>query len=298
MKTVLGEVDVQNLGITLPHEHICCYSEYIYQMAGDVYLDKKYLVRFAAKRLHKLKAEYGLSTFIDCTPINLGRDIEVLKQVSELSGVHILCSTGLYFTREPLFNRTTPMQVGKYLTLDIQKTGASIIKCAVEEKECSPFDEKVLRGCAIAHKETGIPIVLHTNAKRKNAQWAMELLLSEGVEARSITIGHLSDAEDDDYLLSMASYGAYIGLDRIYNDTTREYIEKKLDTVRLLVEKGYGDKILLSHDDQFFNGFDAEPKCKENTRFSYCFDYLMPNLTPYLQNQILVTNPARMLLCQ
>ena len=29
IKTVLGDIKEDALGITLPHEHICCYSEYL-----------------------------------------------------------------------------------------------------------------------------------------------------------------------------------------------------------------------------------------------------------------------------
>ena len=35
IKTVLGNIPEQDLGITLAHEHICCYSEYPYQMAEE-----------------------------------------------------------------------------------------------------------------------------------------------------------------------------------------------------------------------------------------------------------------------
>lgn len=43
IKTVLGNIPEQDLGITLAHEHICCYSEYLYQMLGRSYLDKEKL---------------------------------------------------------------------------------------------------------------------------------------------------------------------------------------------------------------------------------------------------------------
>ena len=298
IKTILGTIEADSLGITLPHEHITCYSEAVYQMAGEHYLDKKYLAEFAARHLRELNARYGLNTFIDCTPLNIGRDIDLLKRTAELSELNILASTGLYYTRDPLFNGTSPLQIGKYLTLDIERNGAAIIKCAVEEADCSPFDDKVLRGCAIAHKETGAPIVLHTNAIRKNARWAMEILLGEGVAPEAVTIGHLSDAKDMDYLLEMASYGSYIGLDRIYDNPSPEYIKAKLDTIDLLVKNGYEDKILLSHDEQFFSGFAKEPDYNENHRFAFSFRHIAPALSPELSRKIFIINPTNMLMCR
>jgi phosphotriesterase-related protein len=41
----------------------------------------------------------GVITFVDCTPMFLGRDVEVLYTISELTGVHILTNTSQY--KEP-----------------------------------------------------------------------------------------------------------------------------------------------------------------------------------------------------
>ena len=126
----------------------------------------------------------------------------------------------------------------------------------------------------------------------------MEILLSEGVCPEAITIGHLSDSEEMDYLLEMASYGAYIGLDRIYNNPTPEYIQKKLDSITFLCQKGYIDKILLSHDEQFFTGFATEPTYNKDHRFAFSFRYLYPNFSEELKRKIFIENPKNMLLCQ
>jgi predicted metal-dependent phosphotriesterase family hydrolase len=47
IKTVLGDIEDNLVGITLVHEHICCYNEYVYKMSGKDYLDKKELVNVA-----------------------------------------------------------------------------------------------------------------------------------------------------------------------------------------------------------------------------------------------------------
>lgn len=39
IKTVLGEISKKALGVTLPHEHICCYSEYALMMMGKRYIE-------------------------------------------------------------------------------------------------------------------------------------------------------------------------------------------------------------------------------------------------------------------
>ena len=298
IKTVLGDIREDALGITLPHEHICCYSEYLDQMGKRKYLDKEQLLNIASDYLEELKAKYALNTFVDCTPVNIGRDVELLKRVSEQSEVNIICSTGFYYTDEPVLYSISAEQLCEYMVADARNVNAGIIKCAVENETISVFQEKLLRASAKAHLQTGLPIVMHTNAKNKNALKALEILFSEGVNPNAVTVGHLSDTDDLEYVKSIASHGCYIGLDRLYQNISDEYISKKAQSIFELCKAGYEDQILLSHDALFFNGFDAEPKINPQPRFSYCFDHVLPKLPKLLSNKLMIQNPMRMLTCK
>ena len=298
IRTVLGNISEAELFVVLPHEHICCYSEYAYRMAGNDYLDKNALVDTSTVYLKELKKKYGLATIVDCTPINIGRDTELLKRISEQSEINIICSTGFYYTDEPVLYHATADQLCRYIVADAQATNAGIIKCAVENEMISNFQEKVLRACARAHLRLGLSIVLHTNAKNQNALKALEILFSEGVKPSAVTVGHLSDTDDLEYLKRIASYGCFIGLDRLYQKTSEEYVSKKVQSVLELCKAGYEDQILLSHDALFFNGFEGEPKIHEHPRFSYCFDYILPQLPKSLSDKLMVQNPMRMLSCK
>lgn len=298
INTVSGQIKEDTLGITLPHEHICCYSEYACQMAGLDYLDKNELAKSSAAYLKALKEKYGLNTIVDCTPINIGRDIGLLKRVSEESGINIVCATGFYYTDEPVLCNTSAERLCRYIVTDARSVNAGIIKCAVEDQTLSPFQEKILRASANAHLRTGLPIVLHTNALNQNARKALEILLSEGIEPSAVTIGHLSDTDDLEYVKSIASYGCYIGFDRLYEDTSEDYIAKKTQSILELCKAGYEAQILLSHDAQFFNGFEAEPEIMERPRLSYCFDHVLPRLPRSLSTQLMIQNPRQMLSCK
>lgn len=298
IKTVLGDISESDLGVTLAHEHICCFSEYAYQMAGKDYLDKNALADTGTVYLKELKKKYGLATFVDCTPINIGRDVELLKRISEQSEINIICSTGFYYTDEPVLYNTSAEQLCKYMVADAYAVNAGIIKCAVENEAITRFGEKLLRACAKAHLCLGLPIVLHSNAKNRNALKALEILFSEGVNPHAVTVGHLSDTDDLEYVKSIASYGCFIGLDRLYQNTSEEYISKKTHSILELCKASYEDQILLSHDTMFFNGFEAELKIYEQPSFSYCFDYILPQLPKSLSDKLMVQNPMRMLSCK
>lgn len=294
-KAVLGNIPESDLGVTLVHEHICCFSEYAYQMVGKDYLDKNALADTVTVYLKELKKKYGLATFVDCTPINIGRDVELFKRISEQSEINIICSTGFYYTDEPVLYNTSAEQLCKYMVADAYAVNAGIIKCAVENEAITRFGEKLLRACAKAHLCLGLPIVLHSNAHNRNALKALEILFSEGVKPNAVTAGHLSDTDDLGYVKSIASYGCFIGLDRLYANSSDEYISKKVQSILELCRAGYADQILLSHDALFFNGFDAETHICERPRFAYCFEHILPMLSESLSKKFMVSNPMRML---
>ena len=297
INTVLGRIGAEQLGITLCHEHICCYSEYLYNMAGKDYLNKEKLKQIAVKYLSELKSKYGLSTFVDCTPVNIGRDVALLKEVSEKSGVNIICSTGFYYTEEAVLFSASSDLLAEYIIKDARNNNAGVIKCAVEGVEISDFNEKILISSAKAQLALGIPIVLHTNAENKNGLRALEILLLQGVKPQAITIGHLSDTENLEYIMQMLKYGCFIGLDRLYDDVSEEYIDRKINVINKLCEYGYENKILLSHDASFFNGFESNPAINESPRFPYCFDSILPRLAKDMSEQIIIKNPVKMLKC-
>lgn len=300
INTVLGKIDNSIIDKCLCHEHICCFSEYVSKMIGEDYFDEKNVVKQAVKELKTLKNNHSLNLFIDCTPVNIGRNIPLLKKISTESGVHIVCSTGFYYTQEPILYGASEEIIAEYIVKDAKSVNAGVIKAAVETEEIDFFNEKLLKATALAHNDLKLPIALHTNAKNKNALKAIEILVKYNVEPNYITIGHLSDTEDFDYVLEIARLGCFIGLDRLYDNKSKEYIEKKIKTILDLCNRGFENKILLSHDESVFNGFDyiPIPLIKEKTRFSYVFEYILPKLDKTLVDLIMRKNPLNMLTCK
>ncbi|MDY5231374.1 MAG: hypothetical protein SPH44_09685 [Eubacteriales bacterium] len=238
VKTILGKKKISKNTVTLSHEHICCYSEYLNIMSKS-YLDKASLAEKSADILKNMKEKYGVGLFIDCTPINIGRDIELLKKVSELSGVDIVSSCGFYYNDEPIIDCMSAETLVEYIYEDANNTCAGIIKAAVEYDTVSPFNIKLLKASAIAQKRTGLPIILHTNANDKNGIKAVEILFCENVNPKNIVVGHLSDTNDNEYIKNFAKSGCWVALDRMYDNTTEEYITSKINQINALCEAGY-----------------------------------------------------------
>lgn len=293
VRTVLGKRKIRKNAVTLSHEHICCYSSYLHTMSKS-YLDQAELAKKSAAILKSMKEKYGLALFIDCTPLNIGRDVELLKKVSALSNVDIVCATGFYYNDDPILNCMSAETLADYIAEDANRVCAGIIKAAVEYESISAFHAKLLKAAAIAQNKTGLPIVLHTNANNKNGSTAVEILLSEHAEPQKIVVGHLSDTDDIEYIKKIAQAGCYVAFDRLYDQKSEEYINAKIHQINALCEAGCENQILLSHDDAVFMGFSDKPQMKV-PRWSYVFEYIAPKLDKSISNKILTENPLKML---
>ena len=92
------QIHPRELGITLMHEHLAelnnsmkrCYADWFH---ADIFLEK-------IKPVFQKAKKYGLSTYVDQTAVNMGRDIRFIKRVSESCDVNIVAATGLFFYEE------------------------------------------------------------------------------------------------------------------------------------------------------------------------------------------------------
>lgn len=297
--SVLGKVALEDLGIVLPHEHVCCYFEYFEKMCGTGYLDKQVLEEKAAADLADLKARFGLQTIIDCTPINIGRDLELLKRVSRKSGVHIISSTGFYYTEESMLADIEEDYIVQRILEDVGAHQIGHLKYAVEQETMSPLQEKLLRAMCRVQLQTGLPLCVHTNGRKKNGRKVLDFVLDCGVKPQAVTIAHLSDCSDLSFVETILESGCYAGFDRIYKNDYA-FAQQKAADLKCLCEKGYLKQLLISHDALEFNGFHTTAAIREDNPYDFIFMYLLPcmrekGFTEEEIHTIMVDNPARML---
>ncbi|MBR4411543.1 MAG: hypothetical protein IKT31_09505 [Firmicutes bacterium] len=278
INTVCGKIDENDFGIILPHEHICCYFEPYLNMAGKHYLDKEKLLKASVGFLKEMKKKYSLDAIIDCTATNIGRDLELLKKVSEQSGVKIICSTGFYFTDEPMTTRHSSEYMESQILYDIDQHSIGSLKFAVEAEKMTDNNKHLLEVMCQVQKKTNLPLCLHTNPEVNNCIEVLEFVLDRKVAPGAITIGHCSDSEDMGYVSDILSSGCYVGFDRIYRMDDAQYYKKKADDIAELCRKGYQKKILLSHDALIFHGFRDKSVISQFCPFDVIFERLVPEL--------------------
>lgn len=256
--TVLGPVDAKSLGYTLMHEHMLMLNHAM-RFAFPNWLDEKRFMDTAVPQLKRIAA-LGIRAIIDATPINLGRDVKLIRALSEASGIHMIASTGLYHFESPHVSVTDAQWLAdkftEELTIGIQGTDirAGVIKCATDEQGVTPCNKLMLEACAIACLRTNAPILTHTCAWLENGLAQQQVFQEMGVPLRKVVIGHSGDSNDLGYLTALMENGSYIGMDRFGLEQFNA-IENRVDTIVKLVKRGWARRILLSHDSNFFDDF-------------------------------------------
>ena len=309
INSVSGPLDTADLGFTLSHEHILLSSAGISQVYPEL-IDRESSIRDAVAHLKEAHRE-GLRTLVDVTTFDLGRDVRLLEQVSRGSGVNIVCATGTWLDIPRAFWEADPDDIASLYSREIEEgiegTGikAGIIKVATDQGGVTPEGEIVLRAASRAQKKTGVPISTHTWAPERVGEQQVRIFLDEGVDMDRVYIGHSNDTTDLDYLTGLLRTGVWIGLDRTPSGllgATPKW-EERTRTIERLIEAGYTDHILLSHDWSIYFGTLNEGNQEAYRRSNPDgFLFISRNVLPMLREmgvaeetitQITVDNPRR-----
>lgn len=262
VNTVTGPVSPDDLGVTLMHEHIL----YGYPgWEGDQTMapfDRPAMVKNSVAVMDMLKP-FGLKTYVDATALDGGRCPEIYREVSEKTGVQIICSTGYYYEgegspaywkfRSALGDAAAELYdlYMREITVGIRDTGikAGVIKVGTSKDTITDYETMMHRVAARVQKETGVPIITHTQEGTMGPEQAA-LLIAEGVDPAKIQIGHMSDNLDVQYQMRVLAQGAYVAWDRmgLQGLVGCPMDEQRYPVMIELIKKGYGDRLIVSHD--------------------------------------------------
>jgi phosphotriesterase-related protein len=313
IQSVTGWVDDTDLEFTLVHEHVAGSSPGILRSWAGLSGGREHLVTAAVAALADARA-CGVRTIVDCTTFDLGRDPELLAEVSRASGVAVIACSGLWLEPSVTVRARTVTQLAEWFIHDLTEgvdgttTRAGVIKVATEEA-VGPVDVKILEAAGIASVETSAPIITHTAARHRSGEAQAALLESVGVDPRRVAIGHSDDSDDFGYLTALASRGYWISMDRLPHGRLPEYggqtVQDRIDMIARLVEAGFGGQVLLSHDEPIWAGLltdeDQERHLQSNPdRLTFISKVVLPGLEQAgvpakVISGLVVDNPRRWL---
>lgn len=247
--TVLGPVAADELGVTLPHEHLLIDLFKVFQPNRELLLNDPEL---AADEL-ALFAAAGGGTIVDLTTQDLGRRPGDLVEISRRTGVNIVMCAGLY--REPFYDRsiwtTTTRELAERFVAEIEHgvdgvRPGIIGEIGTHEPHVSPAEERVHRAAARAHLATGLTINTHANASPVGLA-QLDLFEEEGVDLRRVVISHCDTYPFLDYHREILRRGAWVEYDTVRGLFEFE-TQRQLSQLTTLIEEGHLHRLLLSHD--------------------------------------------------
>jgi phosphotriesterase-related protein len=271
VETVRGPVDAGALGRTLMHEHVFVLDPEALQnyghAFGPAYWDEEARVADAIAKLRAVAAA-GIGTIVDPTVVGLGRCIPRLQRINAEVDLNIVVATGLYaFMELPQFYRYRSVdQLAELFVRDLREgiddTGvrAAFLKCPIEELGLVGDVPTIVAAIAAASRETGAPVMVHTNAAARTGLLAVEAFAREGVDLSRVVVAHVGDSNDLGYIREIAASGASLGCDRFGIEHFNP-LERRIETLLALLAEGYADRIHIGHDAAcFFDFFVGDEK--------------------------------------
>ncbi|MFF9815472.1 phosphotriesterase [Streptomyces sp. NPDC014006] len=247
IRTVLGDVEPEWLGVCDAHDHLFFASPRLPgQELNSVSAARAELTAFR---------DQGGGGVVQWTPYGLGRRAADLPALSRDTGVHVVAATGLHQdvhyaenVLEELRGRLDEVFVAE-LTDGIGTSGvrAGLIKVAGGFHALDQHARWTMTAAAEAHHATGAPIAVHLELGTGAAD-VLDLLCGElGVPPHRVILGHLNRFPDPVAHLQAARSGCWLAFDgpsRAHHATDW----RMPDAVTALAEAGFGDRLLLGGD--------------------------------------------------
>jgi phosphotriesterase-related protein len=182
IETVMGKIAPEEFGLNNYHDHLITIGGGEEKADRDLRLDR---VDYAIDAMKQYK-QAGGGSLVDMNPIDCGRQIEMLREISAASGVHVIACTGfqraIYYDNEHWVNKYPLEEVARLIaeevTLGVEinnyngpivtrsKAKAGVIKFATHYNCIRPMEMKALKAACLAARETGAPISTHTSGAR------------------------------------------------------------------------------------------------------------------------------------
>jgi phosphotriesterase-related protein len=262
VRTVLGDIEPADLGFTFIHEHLIIDSPLIVDRWPHILLAS---VDEAVAELASCTGA-GVGAVVDAMPAASGRDPIRLAEISRQSGVNVIACTGLhtskYYEGQRWTSEEPPEVLAGLFVADIvdgidrydymgpviRRTPhrAGILKVATLEDAPTDRDVGLFEAAALAHEETGVPILTHCEGGR-GAMAQIDLFGRLGVPLDRIVISHTDKVSDLSYHRDLLATGVNLEYDQAARQGEGS-IDHTARIVAAMVLEGYTDGLMLSSD--------------------------------------------------
>jgi 5-phospho-D-xylono-1,4-lactonase len=302
--SVDGPLPAAALGPTDAHEHLFLRTP---ALPGDELDD----LDRAVEEVREGQAT-GLRALVELTPIGCGRRPELLRAAARATGVAIIAATGYHrdahYPADHWLHEASVELLTQRILADLREgmhpsdwdepsrspdpARAGVIKAGASEGQITASEHRRLEAAARAGRQSGAPVVVHTEAGTMGAE-IVELMLSEGLDAGRLTLAHMDRNPDVKLHEAICARGVSL----VYDTPGRAKYgpdSERVELIAAMVEAGHAQRLMLGLDlgrRAYFRAYGGGPGLR----------HLLGTFVPQLRERVgaeaveamLVHNPAR-----
>jgi phosphotriesterase-related protein len=277
--TTLGPKNASELGVILPHEHVFVDLR-TWDQPGYARAETADVVALMTPEITRAQAA-GVTALVECSTVGVGRRPDILKAVSEATGLPLVVPTGVY--REPWIpdwiQAATEAELRDWMTGELSDeirpdgVQAGWIKLSAGDDGLTECETKVLRAAAAAGTTTNAVIGSHT-IRGRVVRDQLKIIEEVGYSPERFIWIHTQAEPDFDLHVEIARRGAWIEYDAIGSDQLSDdfFVER----IQRVLDAGLGDHLLLSHDRGWYDP--ALPGGGTPKPFTYLSETFLPKL--------------------
>jgi len=333
VQTVLGAIAAEEIGVTLPHEHLLIDFGVMFAepaAASDkgrawapVSLDNLGWVRQnfnanldnlrltdeeVARDEILLFKHAGGRTVVDPTPRSLARDPLALARIARATGLNVVMGAGYYVaaSHPADMDRRTVDELTREMVADVTVgVGTTGVRSGlIGEIGCTwPWtdnEKKVVRAAVLAQRETGAPLMIHPGRHPTAPTEIAELVQKEGGDLRRTIMCHICRTITDvRAVIDLARTGIWLEYDLFGLETSYYPYNPGFDMPN---DGGRMAHVLAlieaGHRDQVLMSHDIAYKTALAKYGGYGYHHLLVNVVPRLRAKGLDDSGLRRLLVE
>ncbi len=311
--TVRGPIEAADLGFTSMHEHLHCDASFYMDLYRDavepwdparfppppdapVTIENLAFLRHMGfvsshddwdltdeELMAAETADYataGGGAMLEVSAPGIRGDVRAMRRISELTGVHVVASTGLYAAASwpQRFHDMTVDQLTSYMIEEVEVgIDGTDVRAGHIKTACNVFDDaeqRALRAGAAAARATGVSMTVHhgLDVDEETSRAMVDVLLDAGADPERTILCHMqgfvgtSDIDElvhdptawmprFDHLMALADRGFVLSIDTFGMLWDMEPLghrggddARKLAAIAALCEAGHAERVVVGCD--------------------------------------------------
>jgi phosphotriesterase-related protein len=252
VRTVLGDIPSDQLGVTYMHEHLIIDSPIVAKDFPHIHLPSE---SEAIEEVGLCRAA-GVQTMVDCMPTGSGRSALKLAAISKATGVNIVATAGLHTDRYYLptdeLEIMDPEKLAQVFIKDIQvgmegsEHKAGQLKVVTSGSVIKDREKRLFEAVAIAHQITGAPIISHCE-HGTGALEQINLFNALHIPVGKVTLSHTDKENETSYHKEILSSGINVEYDQSLRQSDLD-VPPSASLMNAMIEEGFIDQIMLGTD--------------------------------------------------